>query len=175
MNNTKLTNILLIILLVFNVAFIGKWWMGHQKFHHQGNKEAAPDTMSPLHDRSKAEIYLVKTLALDTAQQKKLDNILATHYTIFDKYMAANIRNQTNFFNALKNTPDSATALRCIDSLAIIKIAMEKELYFHLLSIKNICNSGQQKQYNELIDNMSLEFVHHHNFSGSPKPKHDTL
>ena len=175
MNNTKLTNIILIVLLVFNVAFIGKWWMGHRKSHHSAGKEATADTLSPLHDRTKAEMYLVKTLNLDTLQQKKLDNILATHYGVFDKYMAANIRLQSNFFNTLKNSPDSATALRCIDSLAIIKVDMEKELYFHLLSIKNICNDGQQKKYNELIDNMSLEFVHHHNYSGSPKPNHDTL
>jgi hypothetical protein len=89
--------------------------------------------------------------------------------------MGAYIRNQTHFFSSLKNNPDSTTAFHCADSLAILKVAMERELYSHFLSIKNICNSEQQKRYDELIDNMSQEFVRHHDFSGSTKTNHDTL
>jgi hypothetical protein len=176
MNNTKLTNILLVLLLIFNVAFIGTWWMSHPKFHHP-KKEIKPETTILLHDRDRGEMFLVKALNLDTAQQKKLDNILAAHYTFFDKYSNAYLRNQSDFFNALKNTPDSVTAFRSADSLGILKVAMEKELYSHFLSIRNICNSGQQKQYNQLIDNMSKEFVRHHGLIIGTKPdtNHDTL
>ena len=89
--------------------------------------------------------------------------------------MASYVRNQTNFFSALKDNVDSATAFRCADSMGMLKAAMEKELYQHFQSIKNICNSGQQKQYDELIDNMAKDFVHHHNSLYNIKTKHDSL
>jgi protein CpxP len=174
MKNMRLTNILLIILLVFNVAFIGKWWMGHRKMHHPPKKDEI-ETTTLMNDRSKGGIFLVKTLGFDTIQQKKLDIILAAHYRFLDKYMGAYIRNQTKLFSALKDTPDSTSASHCADSLCILKMMMERELYSHFLSIKNICNSGQLKQYNELIDNMSQEFVHHHDFSNTAKKNHDSL
>ncbi len=174
--NTKLTNILLIILLVFNAAFLGKWWMGHHKFHHPNPEMGPPpETTAILHDRNKGEMFLVKSLGFDSLQQKKLDKVLEAHFSFLDKYMGAYIKNQTDFFNDLKSNPDTATISRCIDSMGILKVAMQKELYSHLMSIKNICNSGQQKQYNELIDNMSKEFVHHHDFHNGGKPNHDSL
>jgi hypothetical protein len=173
MMNTKLTNILLIILLVFNVAFIGKWWMAHRKMHHP-KKEDKTETISILNDRDKGEMFLVKSLGFDTLQQKKLDNLLQAHFTFLNKYMSAYIRNQTNLFNALKDNRDSV-ALHSADSLGILKVAMEKELYSHFNSIKNICTGGQQKQFDELIDNMSKEFVQHHNLHNSAKTNHDSL
>lgn len=172
MRNTKLTNILLIILLIFNVAFIGKWWIGHRKFHHP-KKEVETTTL--MNDRYKGGMFLVKTLGLDTLQQKTLDKILAMHYNLLDKYMSAYNREQTKFFNALKNNQDSATAFQCADSLGILKVVMERELYSNFISIKNICNSQQQKQYDELIDNISQECVRHHTLSNSLKTNHDTL
>jgi hypothetical protein len=176
MNNTKLTNIILIILLIFNVVFVGRWWMTHHKFHHS-KKEAEMDNAPLSHDRNKREMFLVKTLNLDSVQQKKLDTILTSHYAFLNKYMTAYVRNQVEFFNTLKNNPDTVTAFRCADSMAILKIKMEREFYLHLLGLKNICNSQQQTQYNQLIDNVSQDFVIHHNFSNSAKTgtSHDTL
>lgn len=174
MKNTTLTNILLIILLLFNIAFIGKWWMGHHKIHH--SKEMDVEPTSAMNDHSKGGIFLIKSLGLDSIQQKTLSTLLAAHYDFLDKYTAAYLRNQTRFFNALKGNPDSATAFHCADSMGILKVAMERELYSHFLSIKNICNSTQQKQYDELIDNISKDFAHHHNAYLHPeKTKHDTL
>lgn len=176
MNNTKLTNILLVILLVFNIAFIGVWWVSRPKFHHF-KKEVKPETTTLLHDRKNGEIFLVKTLGLDTVQQKKLDNILASHYTFFDKYMGIYIKEQSEFFAAMKNNPDSIAAFRCADSLGALKVIMSKELYRHFLGIKNICTDGQQQQYNKLIDNMTKEFAQHHTLSNDAKSgaNHDTL
>ena len=175
MNNTKLTNILLIVLLVFNVVFLGNWWMGHHKPHHP-KKESEIETTSLMNDRNKGGMFIVKTLGFDTLQQTKLNNILSVHYDFLDKYMAAYLRNQINLFNSLKNNQDSATAFQCADSLGILKRAMVRELYLNLSSIKNICNSNQQKQYNDLIDNMSKDFVHHHNaILNKPKTNQDSL
>jgi hypothetical protein len=174
MMNTKLTNIILIILLIFNVAFIGKWWMGHKKMHHP--KMAAPtETTTILHDKEKGEIFLVKTLGFDSAQQKKLDKVLEAHFNFLAVNMNAYIRNQNNLFSAVKENKDSAYASRCADSLGILKVSMEKELYMHFNSIKNICTAGQQKQFNDLIDNMAKEFVLHHDFHNSAKSNQDSL
>ncbi len=172
--NTKITNILLIILLVFNVAFIGKWWMGHRNVHHP-KTEAPAETTTILHDKDKGEMYLVKTLGFDTAQQKKLDKILQTHFTFLDKTMNVYIRNQNNLFNAVKEGKDSTYASQCSDSLGVLKVAMEKELYMHFNSIKGICNSSQLKQFDELIDNMEKEFVLHHNFHHSANANKDSI
>jgi hypothetical protein len=172
MKNTKLTNILLIILLVFNVAFIGKWWMGHRRLHHP-KKEVETTTL--MNDRNSGGIYLVKTLGLDTLQQKQLDKILALHYNLLDIYMRAYIRIQTKFFNSLKDNQDSTAAFHCADSMGILKVTMERELYSNFISIKNICNGGQQKLYDQLIDNISEECVRHHTLSNNPKTNHDTL
>jgi hypothetical protein len=173
--NTKLTNILLIILLVFNVVFLGAWWMGHHKAHHQPKKEAQTETTMLLNDRNKGEMFLIKNLGLDTLQQKKLDNIMVAHFNFLDKYMNAYIRNQNNLFDALKDNKDSVYAFHCADSIGILKVAMERELYLHFVSIKNICNSGQQTKFNELIDNMSKEFVQHHDLHKTAKATPDSL
>lgn len=178
MNNTKVTNILLIILVVFNLAFLGKWWMGHGKQpHHPGPKPMEQQTLNLLHDRNNGEMFLVKTLDFDTIQQKKLNSILEAHYAFFDKYMDAYIKTQSEFFNAFKNTPDSVAAYRCADSLGKLKAAMSRELYMHFISIKNICNQQQQQQYNQLIDNMSNEFLqlHRHDQPGASKAPQDSL
>jgi len=173
--NTKLTNILLILLLVFNVAFIGKWWMGHRKMHHP-RKEEPTETTTLMHDRTKGEVFLVKTLGLDTLQQKKLDVIMQAHFNFLDKNMSAYTRNQNNLFKALKNTIDTANVSRYADSIGMLKVAMEKELFMHLSGIKSICNSGQQKQFDALIDNMSMEFVKHHDFhNNNTKENQDSL
>ena len=176
MSNTKLTNIILIILLIFNVVFVGRWWMTHHKFHHP-KKEVDMDNTTLSHDRNKREMFLVKSLSLDSIQQKELDTTLTSHYTFLNKYMTAYVRNQVEFFNALKNNPDTAVAFRCADSLGILKVKMEREFYMHLLKLKNICNSQQQQQYNQLIDNVSQDFVIHHNFSNNTKTgnSHDSL
>jgi len=164
------------VLLIFNVAFVGRWWMTNHKLHHP-KKTVDIDNTTLSHDRNKREMFLVKTLNLDSLQQKKLDTILTSHYAFLNKNMTAYVRNQVEFFNTLKNNPDTTTAYRCVDSLAILKVKMEREFYLHLLGIKNICNSQQQQQYNQLIDNISQDFVIHHNFSNSAKSStsHDTL
>jgi hypothetical protein len=174
--NTKLTNILLIILLIFNVAFVGTWWTSHHKMHHPKKTVEPPvETTTLMNDRSNGEMYLVRTLGLDSAQQKKLNVLMIAHFNLHDMQMKTYVRNQTNLFNALKDGKDSVYANRCADSLGMLKVAMEKELYMHFNSIKNICTGDQQKHFDELIDNMSKEFVHHHDMSNSPKPTQDSL
>ncbi len=172
--NTKLTNILLILLLIFNVAFIGKWWMGHRKMHHP-KMDMPVETTTLLHDRTRGEEYLVKTLGLDTVQQKELDVIQAAHFSFLDKNMGAYIRNQNNLFNALKVSNDSVYVSRCADSLGMLKAAMEKEMYMNFASIKTICNPAQQKQFDGLIDDMAKEFMHHHDFHNNGRTNHDSL
>lgn len=173
--NTKLTNILLIILLIFNVAFVGAWWMSHHKMHHPKKAVEAPvETTTLMNDRTKGEMFLVKTLALDTAQQKKLGALLETHFAFHDKCLKAYVRNQSNLFNALKGGDDSISANHFADSLGIMRAIMAKELFAHFSAVKAICNASQQKQFDELIDNMDKEFVKHHEFSTS-KPTQDSL
>jgi hypothetical protein len=174
MMNTKLTNILLILLLIFNVAFVGKWWMGHRNFHHPKMQPETTEATTLLHDPDKAELYLVKTLGLDSLQKKKLDTILVTHFKFEDKFMNSYISNQTIIFNSIKNGMDTA-AFKCSDSLGVLKVAMEREFYMHFRSIKSICNSGQQAKLNELVDNMSKEFVRHHDFHANAGSSHDSL
>ncbi len=173
--NTKLTNILLIILLIFNVAFIGKWWMGHGKMHHPQKVAEKAETTTLMNDRTKGEMFLVNTLGFDSTQKKKLDILLDTHFRLHDKYMKAYVRNQTNLFNALKDGMDSVYANRCADSLGILKVAFAKELYGHFSGIKSICTSGQQKQFDDLIDNLDKEFVKHHDIGNIAKPNQDSL
>ncbi len=138
--------------------------MSHRKYHHP-QKPIVTETITLMNDRSKGEIYLVKTLGLDSVQQKKLDKIMETHFTIHDKFLIAYNRNQKNLFNALKDGRDTTFASRCADSLGILKVAMTKEFFSHFSNIKEICSSAQQKQFDELIDNMSAEFLKHHNLS----------
>ncbi|HTA26697.1 MAG TPA: hypothetical protein VK809_02835, partial [Bacteroidia bacterium] len=144
------------------------------KMHHP-KTDAPIETTTILHDRTKGEIFLVKTLGLDTIQQKKLEAIQTAHFSFLDKNMSAYIRNQNNLFDALKNNNDTAYVARCADSLGMFKVAMEKELYTNFAAIKAICTSDQQKKFNDLIDNMSKEFLHHHDFHNSGKTSQDSL
>ena len=146
------------------------------RMHHPKKQIEMPVTS--IMDKTKEEGFIIKTLGFDSAQKMKLDNLMEAHQKFLDKYMGAYTIMQTNIFNVLKNNGDSVKSMStsvCADSIGKLKSAMENELFNHFSSLKSICTKEQLPKFNELIDNMSNDFVQRHGTHNSLKTKPDSL
>ena len=170
--NKKLINIVLILMLVLNAAFLGSWWYGHWKAHKMEHMNYAHCGID-----SKGAKCLVKQLDFNESQQTQLASLRKEHFQKMEMLESAIARNEKNIMNALMASPmDSARAFLYADSVGIIKASMQKELYRHLADIKKICTPEQSAKFNELIKEMSDEFPHHWDIHhGSDGMHHDSM
>jgi Spy/CpxP family protein refolding chaperone len=170
MNNRKITNILLLVLLVFNIGFLGAWWFGHWKAHH-------PRYGHYMAQESKGAMFLAKELNFDQGQQTELDALRKAHFQKIRMLENAVARNEKNMMDAIMANPiDSLRANTYADSIGILKAAVQKELFRHFCSIKKICNPDQSRKFDELMGEMSKEFPHHWEAQkGANEAHHDTM
>jgi protein CpxP len=172
MKERRITNILLLALLVFNVGFVGSWWYGHMKAHRMMKEH----DMFAMHE-SKGNMYMVKELGLSDEQQAKLEILRKDHFQKVSMLEAAVGRNEKNIMGALAKAPvDSAFANKCADSVGIMKAAIQKELFAHFNNIRKMCTPEQSTKFDGLIEEMSKEFPHHFDgHHGSGEMHHDSM
>lgn len=164
------TNIILIIMLLLNVAFIASWWAGRSEMRKW---QSHVDRIHKWHDRG-AE-YLAKQLDLNKSQQVQLEKIFSEHGVIMRKYQAEIGKFQKEIFKCLaKDTPDSTLAFEYADSVGIWRIAMQKEFFRNSFRIREICNAEQKKKYDELMQNMAQR-LNRHWYKYSDTTKHDSV
>ena len=164
--NTRLTNTILIIMLLLNLAFVGSWWMKHNKMHHDTGFHNMQD---------KGMMFLTRQLNFDDAQQTQAEKIFKEHADKMQKYQAEIGRLQKAMFACMSNdTPDSVHAFMYADSVGTYRIAVQKELFRSSVTIRQICKPNQKKKYDELMQNMSKMLGHQMDMHGGPM-KHDSL
>ncbi|HXB12050.1 MAG TPA: periplasmic heavy metal sensor [Bacteroidia bacterium] len=171
MKNTRLINIVLILMLLLNAGFLGSWWYGHWKAHKM-------ERMNYTHHGidSKGAKCLVKQLNFNEAQQTQLETLRKEHFQKMGMLESAVARNEKNMMNAIMASPmDSAHAFLYADSIGIVKASMQKELFRHLADIKKVCTPDQISKFDELIKEMSNEFPHHFGVNGSNGAQHDSM
>ena len=155
--NTRFTNTILIIMLVLNLAFIGTWWMSSMRSHKMRH-----DNTGGFHTmQDKGMAFLTRQLDLDENQQKKVDIIFQEHSEKMYKYEAEVIRLQKEIFKCMvQDIPDSVHAFIYADSVGIWREATQKEFFRSSIAIRQICNPGQKKKYDELMQNMTKRLNH---------------
>lgn len=157
MKDRRLTNAILLALLIFNIGFIGSWWYNHYKMHKmmfQNHHFAAHE--------SKAGNYLAKELGLTDEQQTQLEALRKAHFQKVEIMEMAIGRNEKNMLGLLTANPvDTARVSVYVDSIGMMKAAIQKELFTHFNNIKKICNPEQSRNFDRLIGDMSKEFPHH--------------
>jgi periplasmic protein CpxP/Spy len=173
MKNTRVINIVLILMLILNAAFIGSWWYGHMKMHRNARQNRPHFT----EHESKAANYMSKTLGLSDEQETKLDTLRKEHFRKVEMLEMAVSRNEKNMLSLLSaNTVDSAKANVYIDSIGAMKAGIQKELFAHFNSIKKMCNPEQSSKFDALMDQMSKELPRHFdNYHGANAAHRDSM
>jgi Spy/CpxP family protein refolding chaperone len=169
--NTRLTNTILIVMLLLNLAFVGSWWMMHNKasrskMRHEGG----------LHNmQDKGMMFLTKQLDFDNTQQEQAEKIFKDHADKMKKYQSEISRLQKEIFACMANDmPDSVHAFMYSDSVGTYRVAVQKELFRSSVAIRQICNPEQKKKYDELMQNMGKRLGHQMDMHGGSM-RHDSL
>jgi len=173
MKNTRVINIILILMLILNAAFVGSWWYSHARMHRNAHQNHNHFT----EHESKAANYLAKDLGLSDEQQTQLEALRKEHFRKVEVMEMAVARNEKNMLGLLTaNTIDTAHANIYIDSIGIMKAAIQRELFAHFNSIKKMCSPDQNNKFNTLIEQMSKEFPHHFDgHHGTNEAHHDSM
>ena len=170
MNNRKLTNILLIILVVFNVAFVGHLLIAHWRMHHM---HEGFSHFGEGEDRGMD--FLVKELKLDSTQKKQLEILWKEHIVKMDKYQSEIMRFEKQTLSCMtQDVPDSTRAFVYADSAGMVRNTIHKELFRHFSRVKQLCNAEQKKKFDEIVKNMVMKFSHHWN-GHDGEMKHDSM
>jgi Spy/CpxP family protein refolding chaperone len=167
--NTRLTNTILIVMLLLNLAFIGSWWMMHMKAH---NKMMHHDGGN-FHD--KGMMFLTDQLSFNDAQKAQAEKIFKDHSDKMHKYQSEIGRLQNSIFKCMaQDAPDSLHAFMFSDSLGILRIASQKEMFRSSIAIRQICNAEQKKKFDELMQNMGKRLGHQWDMHAGSM-KHDSM
>ncbi len=152
MRNTRLTNIVLVILLIFNVAFLGSWWYGHWKAHHDRRHEM-------FGNETKGSEYLYKELDFSPAQLSEYEALLKNHREKMFKLKNSEDEYDMKMMSLISQyPPDSVRAIMYADSVGMVKSSIMEELFRHLTNVKGMCNREQSVRFDELMKRMTEEF-----------------
>lgn len=154
--NNRLTNSILIVMLILNVGFIGTWWMTREKHKMHHDHEAG------MHNAGdKGMMFLSKQLGFDDKQQAQAEAIFKEHADKMQKYQAEIGRLQKEMFKCISSdTPDSVHAFQYADSIGVWRYDMQKEFIKSSMAIRQICNADQKKKCDELMQNMVKKMSH---------------
>jgi len=171
--NTRLTNAILIVMLLLNLAFLGSWWMMHIKGHNNKMHHMPGEMHGGMSD--KGGMFLTKQLDFTDEQQAQADKIFHNHADRMQKYQAQIGRLQKEIFKCMTNdTPDSVHAFMYADSVGVYRVEVQREMFRSSLAIRQLCTPDQKKKYDDLMQNMSKHIGHQMVMHGGPM-KRDSL
>jgi len=172
MNQRKITNMLLLALLVFNIGFIGSWWYGHMKAHRMMEGH---DIFT--HHESKGAAFMARELGFSDEQKTKLEELRKAHFEKIEKLSDGVARCEKMMMGTLTANPaDSAKANIYADSVGMYKASIQKEIFAHFNSVKKMCTPEQQSKFEKLAEEMTKEFPHHWDMHhGSAEMHHDSM
>jgi hypothetical protein len=116
--STRLTNSILIVLLLLYLAFAGHWLINRSRRNNEGqNREAM-----------KGAIFLSGKLNFDSAQRDQVKKLLMAHAGKIRKYKRDISRLSEEIFKYTDmQVPDTVHAYLCADSIGIYRATMQKE------------------------------------------------
>ena len=157
--NTRLTNTILIVLLLLNAAFVGVWWL-----HHGHGHKMHPNNNHFDHGQDRGMDFLVKELNLDSTQKKQVEALWKEHSATMSKYNAGIARFEKQTLDCMmQDSPDSTRAFAYADSAGMLRNIAHKELFRHFTKVRQLCNTDQKKKFDEIVKKMVMKFSHHRN------------
>lgn len=174
--NSRLTNSILVVMLLLNLAFIGSWWMSHKREHNRKHHDNMMGGGGPMHNMNdKGMMFMTKQLDFSDDQQTRADKIFRAHSDKMHKQLAHIDQLQQQIFKCMcSDTPDSVHAFMYSDSLGMCRIEVQKELFRSSLAIRQICNADQKKKFDGLMQNISKHVGHQLDMISGPM-KRDSL
>lgn len=154
----KLLTGLVITLVVLNIAVLGYMWFAP----HGGRPGGPRDGRAPGG-------LVIKELKFDESQQKQFESLRNDHHSAMVKIGEASHHLHDQLFNSLATANDtSALADSLISEIAKLEIEKEKITYHHLRLVRQMCNPGQQKTFDDMI---AKAMAKNHREDGPPPPR----
>lgn len=168
MNNRKLTNIILILLLIFNVGFLGSWWYGHWKAHHKYRHEM-------FGHLAKGGSFFCSELNFEQSQLVQYEALRKIHLQKMKSLETSETQYDLNMMSIVTQNPsDSVRANMYADSVGMVKALTMKEIFRHLSDVKKMCNPEQHIKFEEIMKRMTEEFPYYHKDYHAGKESIDT-
>jgi Spy/CpxP family protein refolding chaperone len=146
----KLLIWLVALLLVANAASIAMFWLGK-------SKQPPPPKETPKE-------FLIRELKMDTKQQQQFEILVTDH-----QQKAMFIRDRVkmlkeNFFDLLKQ-PNVTDSIKNEKAATVSYLVQKLDLlaFEHFQKIRALCNSEQQKKFDEIINEVTA-------MMGQPRP-----
>lgn len=145
MSNTsknKLLTGLVILLLVANAATIALFWMGKKQ-----------KTVLPKATPSE---FLIKELKLDAKQQEQLEVLVKEHRQAADQLREKVKAAKDNMFDLVKQT-NASDSVKHAAAAAASAITEQIDILTinHFQQVRNLCSPGQQKKFDEIIQQVT--------------------
>lgn len=131
MKNQKYLKIIILLLLISNLFLLGFLF-----FNKPGKKEGPRN-------------LIIKKLHFSQEQIKKYDILIADHRSKMSQNREDVIRMRTELYRNLNNKAFEDEAL--IDEIAEREKSAEVINYQHFVSVRKICNTEQQKYFDDLV------------------------
>lgn len=145
MNNTtksRLLTLAIILLLLANLATLTIFWL-----NKEGKLKPPPQqqTGGPF-------AFLVKELALDSAQTLAYSKIRNEHQQQVESYRGEIRKSKDALFDLLKGTNSNDSSLEiALNTIAEKEKAFDKVVFLHFQKVRALCNEKQQQKFDEII------------------------
>jgi periplasmic protein CpxP/Spy len=145
MNSSKnnILTLLVVLLLIANIASIAIFWLGKGK-PPNGRHAGSPAS------------FLIKALQFDSIQQQKFSVLRQEHHDSAEKIREEIKDGKKRFFDLLKTTNLSDTAIQT--AAKVISIRSEKLdllTFNHFQKVRAICSPAQQQKFDDIILEMT--------------------
>jgi Spy/CpxP family protein refolding chaperone len=134
MKKERFYKLVIVLLLLINAGTLAWLWLGGDS---KGPREGAVE-------------YLAGQLNLDAAQRRQIEALREEHHQGNMEIRNRNKQLHDDFFDALK-TSDSTQVESLADSMAALHKKQELLTWYHFKKIREVCNAGQKKKFDELI------------------------
>jgi len=141
MDNSKFLKIVIVVLLIINIGTLAFMWT---------NK---PSKMPlPPHERQDVFEFLTHELKFNDEQRNQYDQLRKEHHSEVEAIQKRGRSNHDHFFALLQNkSADSTLVSQLADSISINQKQIELVTFYHFQKVRAICNSEQQKKFDEVI------------------------
>lgn len=161
-NSRRWLAILVIILVALNIGTVTAFWLLR-------DKRGAPPP-----GQGNPTAFLVKELGLDSMQREKLEVLIAQHRSAVMQLRNENREAKDAFFARLgeASISDSALALAAREA-NLPDQQIEVATFRHFQQVRALCNSTQQKKFDEIIQEVLRMNAGARGPQGGPPPDRD--
>lgn len=143
MKNRKIFIAIVIILIIFNCALLGFFWL---KVYQ---KPQRPPMQGPAFE------YLTQQLRLTKMQQQQYEKMRMAHRAVVDSLNEQSRMMRDSFFAKLKDTTAKTDEVNALGKrIAINTYKVDTSTFFHFQRFRKILTSAQQQKFDDIIQDV---------------------